>query len=175
MENEKKLLDFLEGHHIPYRTYYHQPVFTVFEDPIITSIDGTPVANETIPPPHFKTLFLKDHKGAYFLLTLFQDKRVDIKALRKTLTCGSLSFGKEEDLLSLLRVTPGSVTPFGLLFDKENKVTFALDEESLSYESVSFHPLRNDQTLYLARKDFLRCMELMQHPPKIIPIPTTTQ
>ena len=168
---EKELYDFLEHHAIPYRVYAHQPVFTVFEEPVVTSIDGAPVSNATIPPPHFKSLFLVDQRGLFFLVTLFGSKRLYIKRLREILACGRLSFGKAEELIALLKITPGAVTPFGLLFDQKNQVTFALDEESLSHETVCFHPMRNDKTLLLSTQDFLKCMQLMHHSPKMISIP----
>lgn len=168
---ETTLLDFLKQQNIAYRLFEHQPVFTVDDKPIVTAIDGIAVENEFVPKPHFKTLFLKDKNGRFFLVSVIEDKRVDLNALSKSLACGRFSFGKAEELLDLMTLTPGSVTPFGLIFDKANKITFALDEDTLLNQSISFHPMRNDMTVVLTVKDFISCMEKLGHKPLIIKIP----
>lgn len=169
--NENLLFDFLKKHTIAYQLFEHQPVFTVDDKPIVTSIDGVATVSGTIPTPNFKTLFLKDQKDAFFLVSVIEDKRVDLKALSDALGCARFSFGKEKDLLDLLRLTPGSVTPYGLLFDEQNKITFVLDEDALTLSSVSFHPMRNDMTIVTTPQDFLTCMDKMGHQPRIIGIP----
>ena len=77
----------------------------------------------------------------------------------------------QEDLLDILKLTPGSVTPYGLLFDQQNKVTFILDEDSLINPWVSFHPMRNDMTIVTTLLDFLTCMKKMGHKAQVLYIP----
>jgi Ala-tRNA(Pro) deacylase len=43
----------------------------------------------------------------------------------------------------VLALTPGSVTPFGLIDDAQRRVTVVLDEEMFDSEWVKFHPLHN--------------------------------
>ncbi len=167
--DEKNIFNFLKYHEIPYHVYEHQPVFTVNDIPVVTAIDGVPTSGK-IPEPHFKTLFLRDKKGAFFLVSVTDEKRVDITALSRVLGGDRLSFGKPDQLLDLLKLTPGSVTPYGLLFDAEKKVRFALDEDALSAAWVSFHPMRNDMTLVTTPQDFLVCMEKLGHTPQIVGI-----
>ena len=50
---------------------------------------------------------------------------------------------------------PGSVTPFGLLNDFKNEVSFYLDYNTLSYKNINFHPLVNTSTLNLSLQDFM--------------------
>jgi len=169
--SEKVLFDFLKMHNITYQLFEHQPVFTVDDKPVVTAIDGVATTEDSVPMPHFKTLFLKDKKGAYFLVSVIEDKRVDLNALNVALGAARFSFGKPEDLLELLKLTPGSVTPFGLMFDVQKKITFVLDEDALAYASVSFHPLRNDMTIVIATQSFLACMDKMKHQPQVIRIP----
>lgn len=169
--NEKQIFDFFKQHNIPYHVYEHQPVFTVNEAPVVTAIDGAETSSGVIPEPHFKTLFLQDNKGVFFLVSVVDDKRVDLKALSDVLGCARFSFGKAEDLLALLKLTPGSVTPYGLLFDEQHKVTFVLDEDALQHSSVSFHPMRNDMTIVTTPQDFLTCMQKMGHAPRVVRIP----
>lgn len=165
------IFDFLKNHSISYTLFEHQPVYTTEDKPIVTAINGTATTG-TIPHPHSKTLFLKVTKnGTFYLVSVFEDKRIDLKKLSDSLNCGRFSFGKKEELLELLHLTPGAVTPFGLLFDKEKKVHFILDKDALEYATVCFHPMRNDMTITLTPQDFLRCIEIMGHHTKIMPIP----
>jgi Ala-tRNA(Pro) deacylase len=165
--NEKIVFDFLNANSIAYKLFRHQPVFTVEDKPMLIDSDVT-----TIPGLQSKSLFLKDKKcGSFFLVSVSEEKRVDLKALGDALGGKRFSFGKEEELLEHLKVQPGSVTPFGLIFDEHKKVTFVLDEDFLTTSFVNFHPLRNDMTISLTPQDFLICSEKMGHQPLIIRIP----
>lgn len=169
--NENTLFDFFKTHHIAYQLFHHQPCFTTNDKPM--TIDESGAAKELIiPGADSKNLFLKDRKlNRFFLVSVIQEKRVNIKALRALLGCTSdFSFGKPEELLELMHLTPGSVTPFGLMFDTQNKVSFILDQDFLKAPAVNFHPLRNDMTVRLAPQAFLNCMEQMGHAPRIIEI-----
>jgi len=169
--NEKPLLEFLQNNTIPYRLFEHQPVFTVDEIAVVTQVDGIP-SSEELPGAHFKTLFLKDKNYRFFLVSVTEEKRVDLKALSSVLGCGRFSFGKPAELLELLKLTPGAVTPYGLLFDEHNKLTFVLDEDALNHSHVGFHPLRNDMTVVTTTPDFLACIEKMGYKPHVVSIPT---
>ena len=56
-------------------------------------------------------------------------------------------------------VSPGSVTPFGLINDQSNKVQFYLDKRILSHKKVNFHPLINTSTISLYTDDFIVFMK----------------
>jgi Ala-tRNA(Pro) deacylase len=125
----------------------------------------------TIGGAHSKNLFLKDKKDNFFLVSIIDQKRVDLKILSKRYGKGGLSFATAECLKALLDLMPGSVTPYGLLNDIENKVTFILDEDFLSHSLINFHPLRNDMTVSVAPNDFLTFCTRIDHTPSITPIP----
>ena len=71
---------------------------------------------------------------------------------------GSLSFAKEEFLMEYLGVIPGSVSPFGLINDNENKVSFYLDKKLTNSEKINFHPLINTSTITLSSNNFIDFM-----------------
>ena len=50
---------------------------------------------------------------------------------------------------------PGSVSPYALLNDTENLVTFYLDKKLVDSEIISFHPLINTTTITTKTKDFI--------------------
>jgi Ala-tRNA(Pro) deacylase len=58
-----------------------------------------------------------------------------------------------------LGVAPGSVSPFGLIHDREHAVRVVIDRDMKSAERVSFHPNINTVTLTLARTDFEMFLE----------------
>jgi Ala-tRNA(Pro) deacylase len=166
--NEKILLDFLDANKIPYTLFRHNPVFTCEDELVLEGGGGV----ENIPGAHSKNLFLKNKKNnSFFLVSVPQEKRVDLKELSKMLTCDKLSFGSPEELLECLKLEPGSVTPFGLLFDKHKRVMFILDSDLLLKESLNFHPLRNDMTLNIGSQSFLDFAEKIDHKALIKLIP----
>jgi Ala-tRNA(Pro) deacylase len=165
--NDIKLFNFFAAHTINYTLFKHNPVFTT-HDKLILENGGS---EKDIPGMHSKNLFLKDANNQFFLVSVGQEKRVDLKALSDALGCGRFSFGKPEALFEYLKIEPGSVNPFGLMFDINQKVSFVLDEDFMVASFVNFHPMRNDMTVGLAPQEFLKTMELMHHSPRIVPIP----
>ena len=82
------------------------------------------------PESDAKNLFVRDDKRrSYYLITVRGDKRVDLKAFRRAHGTRSLSFASPEELQQYLHLTPGSVTPLGLLQDETRSVQFFLDED----------------------------------------------
>lgn len=156
------LFNFLAEHQLPYQLYEHEPIFTVEEGKHLSaSINGA----------HSKNLFLKDKKKNFFLVSILEHKRVDLKQLSKMYGKGGLSFASAEELDEKLKLTPGSVTPYALLNDVEQKIVFILDEDFLTFEIVNFHPLQNDLTVSMSIASFLRFFQLIHHQVNIIQIP----
>lgn len=70
------------------------------------------------PGSEAKNLFVRgDKREHYYLICVKGDKRVDLKAFRKRQGLKSLSFASPEELMDLLGLAPGSVSPLGLLND----------------------------------------------------------
>ena len=125
----------------------------------------------TIPGAHSKNLFVKDKKGRIFLITAEGDAAIDLKAISEKIgASGRVSFGKPELLLELVGVTPGSVTPFGVINDVEGRVTVVVDAAMMSHEILNFHPLENTATTSIRREDFVRFLEAVGHPPLIVAV-----
>jgi Ala-tRNA(Pro) deacylase len=122
---------------VAHKTTQHRPVFTVEESADLKA---------AMPGGHTKNLFLKDKKGALFLLCALSHTAIELNALSKLLGAGRFSFGSADRLMQHLGVTPGSVTLFALMNDPERRVTLLLDEGLFGHDLVNFHPLRNDAT-----------------------------
>lgn len=147
---------------IAWKTVEHKPVFTVEE---------AAAHYDTQPGAHTKNLFLKDKKGAFWLVVARDTLRIDLNALAKQISAPRFSFGSAELLMTMLGIPPGSVTPFAVLNDKEKKVRVVLDEGMLKLEPLNFHPLRNDRTTAIAAADLLRFLRADGHEPIIAALP----
>ncbi len=141
---------------IAHRTTQHRPIFTVEEGADLKA---------QMPGGHTKNLFLKDKKGALFLLSALGDTRIDLNAVSKLIGAGRFSFGNADLLLRRLGVTPGSVTLFALINDADRAVTLILDEALFAHDPVNFHPLRNDATTAISPDGMLAFARATGHEP----------
>ena len=98
-----------------------------------------------------KNLLLKDKKGQFFLLSVHEDRVLDLKALPTLVGAkGHLSFASAERVQELLGVMPGALTPMGLINDHEGLVTPVVDAALMDSDHLNFHPLVNTQSIGLA-------------------------
>lgn len=141
---------------IAHVTHAHRPIFTVEEGADLKA---------RLPGGHSKNLFLKDKKGALFLLSALGDTIIDLNAVSKLIGAGRFSFGNAELLMQHLGVTPGSVTVFALINDPGRRVTLILDEGFFAHDPVNFHPLRNDATTAISPADMLKFIRSLGREP----------
>jgi Ala-tRNA(Pro) deacylase len=153
---EADLYAYLNAIGVTHATTRHRPVFTVTESRDLKT---------SIPGGHTKNLFLKDKKGALFLLCALADTAIDLNAVSKLLGAGRFSFGSAERLMQHLGVEPGSVTLFALINDPRRQVTLLLDEALFAHDPVNFHPLRNDATTAISPGGMLRFVRALGRTP----------
>ncbi len=135
-------------------TIKHEPCFTVAEsEEIDKQIDAVPTRN----------LFVKDKANKYWLITLEAQQPVCLKKLRYALGAKQrLSFGKPEILKEMLGVTPGSVTPLGLIFQKgKADLVFVIDKNLMKADKFAVHPLQNDMSSILTPQDFEKILKYL--------------
>ena len=157
--SREQLLKHLAELGIEADTIDHPPVFTVEES---QSLRGR------IPGAHTKNLFLKCKKGSIWLVTALEDTQVNLKTLHQKLGSGRLSFGSADLLKELLGITPGSVSTFGAINDKEQRVSVVLDEALMLHERINLHPLENTATTGISREGLMTFLTACNHPPKIM-------
>ncbi len=163
-KSEDDLFAFLDKLGIAVSTMRHPPLFTV--------ADSQALRGE-IPGGHTKNLFLKDKKGNFFLVTVDEEATVDLKQIHHLIgATGRVSFGKPEELMGLLGVTPGAVTVFGLINDTGRKVTVVLDEALMQNAIINAHPLTNEATTSIAAGDLLTFIKATGHDPLILKVAT---
>jgi Ala-tRNA(Pro) deacylase len=162
MRGEAGLLADLKTLAIPFASYEHVAVFTVAES------DGV---NAAIPGAHTKNLFLKDKDGAFWLVTVPGEARVDLKALPAAIGSKRVSFGKAEDMERLIGITPGSVTPLAAINAEPGSIIVVIDEGLAAADTVNVHPLRNTGTLGLSGAAILALLRHWGHAPLVAAIP----
>ena len=130
-----ELFAFLDRLGIAHVTVTHPPLFTVEQS---RELRGT------IPGGHTKNLFLKDKKGALFLVTTLEDAVIELRSLHRRLCAsGRLSFAPAELLRATLGIEPGAVTPFAAMNDSDRRVSIVLDATLMRHEIINCHPLVN--------------------------------
>jgi len=150
-EAEIKLYAVLDGLNIKYKRHEHPPVFTVAEASQYW---------QELPGTHCKNLFLRNKKGSrHYLVILEQRKKASIKDLAHFLGEDRLSFASAERLQQYLGLTPGAVSPFGLINDRLQEVRVVIDEELAQASRIYFHPNVNTASIGLDFSDFQRFLK----------------
>jgi Ala-tRNA(Pro) deacylase len=149
-----ELFAYLDTLGIATTTVEHAAVFTVEESEQL---------HRDIAGAHTKNLFLKDAKGALFLVVAEAHTKVDLKTLHKAISCARLSFGNAGLLLAVLGITPGSVNAFAVMNDRDGKVTVILDDTLRTATHINCHPMTNTATTSIARDDLLKFMHATGH------------
>jgi Ala-tRNA(Pro) deacylase len=154
--NEEPVYARLDALGIPYTRYVHPPIDTAEAgEAHWADIDAT----------HCKNLFMRNQKGTRHYLVIFDyRKRADLRAVSDQVGDGKLSFASPERLLKYLGVTPGSVSPFGLINDADRHVRVVLDRALKASERISFHPNKNTATIVVAFSDFVRFLKACGNP-----------
>ena len=133
---------FLGEQKIPYEKIEHPAVFNMEQ-----------LASIHLPHPEWD-----DKKRNYYLITVKGDKRVDLKEFRRQHALRALSFASAEDLLAVLGLIPGAVSPLGILNDIERRVHVYLDRE-FAGSKIGVHPNDNTATVWLQADDLLALLK----------------
>ena len=151
MNGDPKLYKILEELNIPFDYYEHPPVATIEEAKKYW---------KDIEAGHCKNLFFRNHKGNRHYLVIFEHTRnLSIHDLEKRLRQGKLTFASEERMKKYLGLSPGSVSPFGLIHDQTHHVYLYVDKNLRKFDRISFHPCINTASLVIRFIDFERFLE----------------
>ena len=146
--NKEEVYNFIKNKNIWYEITEHQAVFNMEE---LSNID-LPYKDRDA-----KNIFVRDDKKKnYYLITIKGTKRINLKEFKKKYNTRNLTFASSEDLKNILNLIPGSVSPLGLLNDKEHKVIFYIDKELLNDNGIiGVHPNDNTATIWLKTNDLI--------------------
>jgi len=140
---------------IEYELFEHPPVFSA-EDAAVhwQPLNGTPVKN----------LFLRNKKGnRHYLVMLPIDKEADLPRLVKVTGDDRFSFASPDRLRDQLGLTPGSVSPFGLLNNPSRSVDVIVDAEIRGAAPLILHPNLNSHSVTITGDDLARFLSSTGH------------
>lgn len=147
LPREVAVYDLLDSLGVSYLRLDHEPLFT---------IEACHEADALLGVAMCKNLFLcNQSKTAFYLLLMPGEKRFRTKEFSRLIGSSRLSFAPEEAMESLLGLTPGSVTPLGLMNDKGGAVSLWIDSDLLAEEYLGCHPCINTSSLRVTTKDLL--------------------
>ncbi len=146
--NKEEIYNLLRRKNIWYEITEHQAVFNMKE---LENIDLPYKESDG------KNLFVRDDKKKnYYLITMKGDKKIDLKEFGKKNHTRRLSFVSESDLMNMMGLMPGSVTPFGILNDKNLNVHFFIDKSFMEDSHIiGVHPNENTATVWLKVEDLI--------------------
>lgn len=158
-----EIYQFLETHGIEYERHNHPPVFTC-ED-----------VNRLVPPlPGLKTknLFICDNKGnQHFLVTVPDEKSVDLKSLGDALAVKKLRFASADRLATHLKLEPGAVTILGVVNDDARNVNVVVDKAIWEADALQCHPLVNTATLVISLDNLRKFLDATGHEATVMDVP----
>ena len=145
-----ELIELLNSKEISYEITEHVPVYTIEE-----------MLECNLPYPEIiaKNLFIRDDKKRnYYLITVQEERKINLKEFQEQFGTRKLSFASENDLMSILGLIKGSVTPFGLLNDEERKVKLFIGKE-FTNAKLGIHPLENTATIWINGTDLINLIK----------------
>lgn len=145
---KEEVYKFIKNKNIWYEITEHQAVYNMKE---LSNIDLPYKERDA------KNIFVRDEKKKnYYLITIKGNKKVNLKDFKEKYNTRNLTFASPEELKNILNLTPGSVSPLGLLNDKEHKVLFYIDKELLNENGIiGVHPNDNTATIWLKTKELI--------------------
>lgn len=144
---EIKVYDFLDNLNISYKTLTHPAAFTIEECQKVRDIVQVPV---------FKNLFLTNRQQTRFYLLLIPGEKIfKTKYLSSQINAPRLSFATEDQMSRIMDVHPGSVTPMGLINDRDKEVNILLDEDLREYPLFACHPCINTSSVVMRLEDLV--------------------
>ena len=164
LAREIRVYDFLDALGVDYERVDHDPADTMEICEEIDRVLGAPIC---------KNLFLcNQNKTEFHLLLMPGEKRFKTKTFSRLIGSSRLSFASEEAMEGLLGLTPGSVTPMGLMNDREGRVSLWIDSELLKEEYLGCHPCINTSSIKLKTEDLLRVfLPAVGHGYRVVELP----
>jgi Ala-tRNA(Pro) deacylase len=140
---------------IAYQRYDHPPVFTG---------EDASLHWAGIPARGMKNLFLRNKKGdRHYLVILPIEKEADLRRLVKVIGDDRFSFASPDRLAKHLGLTPGSVSPFGLLNNPSHTVQVIVDTDLRGAGLLIFHPNLNSHSVTITGPDLERFLKSTGH------------
>jgi Ala-tRNA(Pro) deacylase len=111
----------------------------------------------------------------HYLVVLEISKRADLKEIVRLVGDDRLSFGSPERLMASLGLTPGSVSPFGLINDADGSVRVLIDRDLKGADRLIFHPNINTASVVVSWADLERFLASRTNAVRVIALPSPSE
>jgi prolyl-tRNA editing enzyme YbaK/EbsC (Cys-tRNA(Pro) deacylase) len=136
-----RIIELLGSHQISHDVLRHAPVFTSEE---AAQVRGTPLASGA------KALVCKADER-FVMIVLPADRKLASKAVRKLQGVKSLRFASRDEVQQRTGLAPGSIPPFGSLFNLETWCDERLGEQ----ERINFNAGDHSVSISLRYVDYI--------------------
>lgn len=156
----QKVVDQLNELGIPFQIVEHEPVLTTEQaDRFIKGIEGV----------RTKTMFLTNKKKRNFYLVIIDDaKRLDMDVFKEIVEENRIKMASAETLNDKMMLLPGTVSPFGLLNNRDKDIQVYFDQEIVSEERMCFHPNTNEKTIFVNTEDLFTFLKAIGYEAHVI-------
>lgn len=156
----QKVADTLNELGITFQIVEHEPVLTTEQaDRFIEGIEGV----------RTKSMFLTNKKKRNFYLVIMDDvKRLDMDVFKDIVEEKQMKMASAETLNDKMMLLPGTVSPFGLLNNRDKDIQVYFDQEIVSEERMSFHPNTNEKTIFVNTQDLFTFLKAIDYEPHVI-------
>ena len=156
----QKVVDQLNELGILFQIVEHEPVLTTEQaDRFIEGIEGV----------RTKTMFLTNKKKRNFYLVIIDDaKRLDMDVFKEIVEENRIKMASAETLNNKMMLLPGTVSPFGLLNNRDKDIQVYFDQEIVSEERMCFHPNTNEKTIFVNTEDLFTFLKEIGYEPHVI-------
>lgn len=148
MEQYIQVLEKLKVLDIEYEIVNHKPALTTEQaDSFIKGIEGV----------RTKTMFLRNRKKTqYFMLIMDGKIRMNMTAFANKVGAKRIQMASADDLFEMMKLSPGVVSPFGLLNNVNRDIHIYFDKEIMLEKRMSFHPNTNEKTIFVRTTDIIK-------------------
>ena len=156
----QKVVDRLNELGISFQIVEHEPVLTTEQaDRFIEGIEGV----------RTKTMFLTNKKKRNFYLVIIDDaKRLDMDVFKEIVEENRIKMASAETLNDKMMLLPGTVSPFGLLNNRDKDIQVYFDQEIVSEERMCFHPNTNEKTIFVNTEDLFTFLKAIGYEAHVI-------
>ena len=138
----QRIETLLGEHGVPFDVLRHRPVYTSEE---AAQVRGTPLASGA------KALVCKAD-ARFVMFVIPADRRLASKEVRRARGWRKLRFASAEEVQQLTGLAPGSIPPFGSLFD----LPTLCDERLAENETINFNAGDHSISVSMRYEDYVR-------------------
>ena len=148
MDAYQQVANKLQELGITFDVVEHPPAFTTEQaDSYIEGMEGV----------RTKSMFLTNKKKTQYYLLIMDDKKsLDMDLFKELVSANRIRMASTDSLFDKMLLPAGTVSPFGLLNNKEKDIQVYFDKDIIDEERMSFHPNTNEKTIFVATQDIFK-------------------